>query len=176
MWFGVTYEPTLAVGDTRDYISRPGYYGVGVEWRSFRDNRLALSLSASWQVIYETTDDILQVNNTTISGTQVRYIDFIPLAAGANYHFLSRNNRIRPFMGLAAGAYWVKQRFEIGSVDFILNKNWHFGLAPEVGITFLTPDMEFYGFLSSKFNYIFARENSIDYTYVTLRLGIVYLL
>ena len=176
MWFGIDYEPTIAVGKTRDYISWPGYYGAGFEWRTFRSHHVAWSLSAARQVMYQTTDDVLVVGNTTISGTQVRYLDFIPLLAGVNYHFLGRKNRIRPFLELSAGAYYVKQRFEIGSVNFVLNDNWHFGLTPEVGLTFLTPDLDFYGFVSTKFNYVFARDNSIDYTYVTLRLGFVYLL
>jgi len=176
MWFMMMYQPSIAVGDTREFISSPGYYGFGAEGRSFRNDHLAWSVSVSWQNMYETTDDLIHIENVTISGTQVRYLDFVPLLAGANYHFLSRKNRIRPFLGLAAGAYWVKQRLEIGNVDLILNHNWHFGLAPEVGITFLTPDMEFYGFVSSDFNYVFSRKDSIDYTYVTISLGFVYLL
>ena len=176
MWFGVTYEPTIPVGDAREFVSRPGYYGVGLEGRRFRTDHLAWTVSVSWQVIYEKTDDLLQVGNTTISGTQVRYLDFIPLSAGANYHFLSRKNRVRPFLGLAAGGYWVRQRFELGSVNFLLNENWQFGLAPEAGVTLLTPDLDIYGFLSAKFNYVFSRDDSIDYAYVTIRVGLVYLL
>lgn len=176
MWFILTYEPSIAVGETRDFVSDPGYWGVGAEWRSFRDSdNLAWSLSASGQVMYEKTDELIQIDNTTISGTQVRYLDFIPLTIGLEYHFLSRRNRVRPFVGLSSGAYWVRQRIEIGSVNLILNKNWHLGLAPEVGITFLTPDLDIYGFISSDFNYVFSRDDSIDYTYVTLKLGIVYL-
>jgi hypothetical protein len=79
-------------------------------------------------------------------------------------------------LGLAGGAYWVSQRLEIGTVNLIINERWHVGVAPEAGITFLTPDLDLYGFISADFNYIFSREDSIDYTYVTLSLGIVYLL
>ena len=176
MWFGITWEPTIAVGDAGDYLSRPGYYGIGLDGRAFQTDHLAWSLAVSWQVLYETTSDLLQIGNVTITGTQVRYFEFVPVLAGANYHFLGRKNRVRPFVGLGAGAYRVKQRFEIGSVNFVLNQDWHFGLAPEAGFTFLTTDMELYGFVSSKFNYVFSRDDSIDYTYVTIRLGIMYLL
>jgi hypothetical protein len=177
MWVLLTYQPTIAVGDARDFVSDPGYYGFGAEWRSFRESKnLSWSLSASGQVIYGKTDELIQLGNTTISGTQVRYLDFVPLLVGLDYHFLSRKSRVRPFVAAAGGAYWVRQRVQIGTYDVIINKNWHLGLAPEIGITFLTPDLEFYGFVSSAFHYVFSRDDSIDYTYVTLKLGFVYLL
>jgi hypothetical protein len=176
VWFVPTYEPSIAVGDAGDFVTNPGYVGVGGELRTFRGKRLAWSLSGSWQNMYETTDEIVHIENVTISGTQVRYLDFVPLLIGADYHFLGRERRIRPFVGLAAGTYWVRQRVKIGTVDIELNKNWHFGLAPQLGITFLTPDPDFYGFIGSDFNYIFSRKDSIDYMYVTLSLGFVYLL
>jgi len=176
MWLLATYEPSIAVGDTRDFISDPGWFGVGLEWRSFQNKHLAWSASASWHHMYETTRELIHIDNTTIGGTQVRFLDFVPIVLGANYHFLGRGNRIRPYLGLAGGAYWVSQRLEIGTVNLIINEMWHVGVAPEAGITFLTPDLDLYGFISADLNYIFSREDSIDYTYVTLSLGIVYLL
>lgn len=176
VWFMMTWEPSIAVGDTRKYIDSPGYIGFGVEGRSFQNRNLAWTVSAAWHNMYQTTDDLIQIDNITISGTQVRYLDFVPLLVGTDYHFLDRGRRIRPFVGIAGGAYWVSQKTDIGTVEVIINKKWHVGVAPEVGITFLTPDLEFYGFISSDFNYIFSRGDSIDYTYVTIKLGFVYLL
>jgi hypothetical protein len=176
MWIVMTYEPSIAVGDAGDFVDDPGWYGVGLEWRSFKGNRVAWSLSASWHNMYKTTRELIQLENTTIGGTQVRFLDFVPLLVGAKYHFLSRQYRVRPYVGMSGGAYWVNQRMEIGTVNLVINSNWHFGLAPEVGITFLTPDLDLYGFISSDFNYVFSRDDSIDYTYVTVSLGIVYLL
>jgi hypothetical protein len=176
VWFMMTYEPSLAVGKTADFIDSPGYIGFGVESRSFETGSLAWSFSAAWHNMYQTSDDLIHVDNVTISGTQVRYLDFVPILLGTEYHFFSRGARVRPFAGFSAGAYWVTQKMDIGTVEVIFNKKWHIGVVPEVGITFLTPDLEFYGFVSSDFNYIFSRGDSIDYTYVTVKLGFVYLL
>ncbi len=176
VWFMMTWEPSIAVGETADFIDSPGYIGFGVEGRSFETGNLAWTVSVAWHNMYQTTDDLIHFDNVTISGTQVRYLDFVPLLLGTDYHFLDRGSRIRPFVGVAGGAYWVNQKMDIGTVEVIFDKRWHVGVAPEVGITFLTPDLEFYGFISSDFNYIFSRGDSTDYTYVTVKLGFVYLL
>jgi outer membrane protein W len=126
--------------------------------------------------MYKTTRELIQIENITIAGTQVRYLDFIPITIGVDYHFLGRDSRVRPYVGVAGGAYRVRQRMEIGTVNLIIHRDWHAGVVPEAGFTFLTPDMEFYGFISAEFNYVFSRDDSIDYTYVTFSLGIVYLL
>jgi hypothetical protein len=70
--------------------------------------------------------------------------------------------------------YWVKQRVEVGFVDVIVNRNWHVGFAPEAGISFLTGSMDIYGFINGDFTYILGRDDSIDYTYLGVSLGFVY--
>jgi hypothetical protein len=176
MWIVMTYEPSIAVGDAGDFVDEPGWYGAGLEWRSFKSDHVAWSLSASWQTMYMTTRDLIIMDNVTIGGTQVRYLEFIPLTVGLEYQPLGRRSRFRPYLGVAGGAYYVKQRMEIGTVELIINKNWQAGVVGQAGISFLTPNMDIYGFIGADYNYVFSRGGSIDYTYVTMRLGIVYLL
>ena len=146
-----------------------------MESRSFVTDNLATGFVIGWHNIYEKTGDTTtQIDNVTISGTQVRYIDFIPILAAANFHFFDRSYRIRPYVGAKGGVYWVKQRVEIGFVDVIINKNWHLGAAPEAGFTFLTGAMDIYGIVSGDYTYILSREDSIDYTYWSVSLGFVY--
>jgi hypothetical protein len=175
-WFILAYVPSYATGKTNDFIDVPGYYGFGVEGRSFESKRLSWAFETGWQNMYEKTAETFQHENVTISGTQVRYLDFIPILLGADYHFGSRKNRIRPFAGVKGGVYYVGQRVEIGTVEIIVNRNWHLGTAPELGITFLTWDMEFYGYISADYNIVFPREDSITYTYLSVTIGFVYIL
>ena len=84
--------------------------------------------------------------------------------------------RIRPYGAIKAGPYWIYQRLEVGTVKINITRGGHRGVAPEVGITFLTPDLDFYGFMSADFNYVFSRDDSINFTYLSLSLGFVYLL
>jgi hypothetical protein len=174
-WFILTYDISIPVGDTADFISEIGWRGIGIEGRWFVTDNFNPGFVLGWQNMYEKfTDATTQVDNATISGTQVRYLDFIPILVGANYHFFDRSYRIRPYVGVKGGVYWVKQRVEIGFVDVIINKNWHLGAAPEAGFTFLTGSTDIYGFVSGDFTYVLGREDSIDYTYWGVSLGLVY--
>jgi hypothetical protein len=175
-WFLVTWDLSMGSGDTRDFISDVSWRGFGVESRSFVTDNLNLGFVLGWHNLYEkTTDAIEEIDNATISGTQVRYIDFIPVLASANFHFFDRTYRIRPYVGAKGGAYWVKQRVEIGLVDVVLNKNWHLGVAPEIGITTSSWARDVYGFFSGDYTYILGREDSIDYTYWGFSAGLVFL-
>jgi hypothetical protein len=174
VWGIITYDIAFATGATRDYISETGFIGFGVEGHSFDRNHISTGFVIGWQNLYEKTDEILHVDNVTISGTQVRYLDFLPFLWGVNYHFGDRSYRLRPYVGAKAGTYYVSQRVDIGTVEIIVNRNWHLGVSPEVGFTFLTPTTDFYGFLSADYNYVFSRDDSVDYSYVGLSIGFVY--
>jgi len=175
-WFLLTYDLSIPVGDTADFISDIGWRGVSIEGRSFVTDNFNTGFLLGWHNLYQQySDATTQVDNVTISGTQIRYIDFFPILLGINYHFFDRSYRIRPYVGAKGGVYWVKQRVEIGFVDVIINKNWHLGVAPEAGFTFLTGSTDIYGFVAGDFTYILSREDSIDYTYCGVSLGFVYL-
>ncbi|MCK5406898.1 MAG: hypothetical protein KAJ37_05570 [Candidatus Krumholzibacteria bacterium] len=174
VWGIIMYDISFATGATRDFISDPGYIGISVEGRSFDKNHVSTGFVIGWQNLYEKTDEIIQLDNVTISGTQVRYLDFLPILWGVNYHFGDRSCRLRPYLGAKVGTYYVSQRVDIGTVEIIVNRNWHLGVSPEAGFTFLTPTTDFYGFLSADYNYVFSRDDTIDYSYAGLSIGFVY--
>lgn len=176
VWFMITYDVSLATGETGDFVGDPGWRGFGVQGWSFRSPRLSWGFVTGWHNFYEKTAETFQIENVTISGTQARFLDAIPALVGVNYHFGDRGYRVRPYLGVKGGAYWISHRVEIGTVNVIINRKWHLGVAPEAGITFLTPDLEFYGFLSADYNHAFSRDDSIDYTYLSLSIGFVYIL
>lgn len=175
-WFGLTWDFALATEDTKDFISDPGYLGFGLEGWSFRKPNVAVGVVLSWQNLYEQTDDVIQIDNVTISGTQVRYIDFISILVGGRFVLGSRYWRIRPLVGIKAGTYRVSQRMEIGTVEIFISKAWHLGVTPEVGVTFLTPWLDVFGYVVADYNYVFSRDDSIDFSYLGLSLGFVYVL
>jgi hypothetical protein len=175
VWGILTYDVAFTAGATRNFIGDPGFLGFSVEGRSFDGNHLSTGFVLGWHNFYEKTDDVIQVDNVTISGAQVRYLDFLPLLFGLNYHFGDRSSRVRPYGGLKAGAYWVSQRVKVATVDVIINRGWHVGASPEIGLTFLTPDLDFYGFLSADYNYVFTDSEDDDFSYTSVRIGFVYI-
>lgn len=175
-WFGLTWDLAVPTGKTKDFVSDLGYIGFSVEVWTFAKPNISTGFVAGWQNIYGETDEIIQIENVTISGKQVRYIDFVPILIGARYNFGNRDYRIRPFVGIKAGTYWIKQRMEIGTGEVVFSKEWHLGLAPEVGVTFFTTSMDLYGFVSADYNYAFSRNDSIDFSYLGFSIGLVYVL
>lgn len=175
VWGIITYDIGFTAGATRDFISDPGFIGVAVEGRSFDGNHFSTGFLLGWQNFYQKTDEIIQIDNVTISGTQVRYLDVLPILWGVYYHFGDRSSLVRPYGGAKAGAYWLSQRVEIGTTIVNISKSWHAGVSPEIGITFLTPDLDFYGFAGVDYNYVFSKKDEIDYSYLSLRLGFVYI-
>jgi hypothetical protein len=175
-WFGMTYDMGVPTQDFRKFIEDPGFIGLAAEGWSYRKPNLATGFYLGWQNFYEKTNETIQIDNATISGTQVRYTDFVSVMLGARLHFLERRNRIRPFVSAKAGTYWVKQRVEIGTLNVVLSNKWHFGLAGEGGITFLTPWLDIFGFVSAEYNYIFARDDTIDFSYLGISIGLIYIL
>lgn len=174
-WVLLTYDVSFPVGDTGDFIDAVGWRGFGLEGRSFITDQINGGFVLGWHNLYQKSEDkTAQIDNVTISGTQARFIDFVPILAGVNYHFFDRSYRIRPYVGVKGGLYWIKQRVEVGFIDVIVNRNWHVGLAPEAGFTFLTGELDIYGFVNGDFTYILGRDESIDYTYVGMSLGFVY--
>jgi hypothetical protein len=174
-WFLLTYDPSIPVEETGDFIDDPGWRGFALEGRSFVTDNVSTGFVVGWHNLFQkTTDKTEQIDNVTVGGTQARYIDFIPILVGANYHFFDRSYRIRPYLGVKGGVYWVQQRVEVGFVDVIINRTWHLGTAPEAGITFLTGTTDVYGFLGGEYTYIPGRKGSIDYTYWGARLGLVF--
>jgi hypothetical protein len=175
-WFGLTWDIAVPTAETKDFISEVGLIGFGAEGWSLRNPNISVGFVTGWQNLYEQTDEIIQIDNVTISGTQVRYIDFIPILIGTRYIFGNRYNRIRPFVGIKAGTYRITQRMDIGTVEIFISKAWHLGVAPEAGTTFLTPWMDIFGFVGADYNYAFSRKDSIDFSYLGISIGFMYVL
>ncbi len=93
-----------------------------------------------------------------MSGTQIRYINSIPLMLNAHYYIGGKRDQLRPYLGVNVGTYYITQRLDMG-VYTLQNDNWHFGIAPEFGFlaevsrgTYLTA--------SGRYNYAFDSGDS----------------
>jgi outer membrane protein W len=92
----------------------------------------------------------------------------------SHLHFGKPRSGLRPYIGLGAGAYYIKQRLEIG-VMMLEVDNWHFGLMPEVGVLIPTESVIF--IIRAKYNYAFSAgksigKDAIDISYVSLNVGV----
>ena len=111
----------------------------------------------------------------TISGTQLRYVNSLPIMATAHFYIGKKRETIRLYAGAGVGTYYMKQRLEIGLVAFEEN-HWHFGLAPEAGIL-LRFSRDVTMIFNIKYNYAFASGEDLggstenDLTYWGFNIG-----
>ena len=73
--------------------------------------------------------------------------------ANMHYYFGKRRD-VRFYVGANAGLYYILQRLDLG-VWRIDSDNWHFGLAPEVGVLIPLADGQTQFFVNAKYNYAF---------------------
>ena len=128
----------------------------------------SLGLFLGWNVFNDEVDGTIGLGGVDVSGFQSRYVNAVPMLATAHYYFGDRSGRSL-YLGGGVGTYWIKNRLELG-LTALTATSWHFGLAPEVGVTFPTRDLA-EGYLSVKYNYAFEADG-ISHNYWTFGIGI----
>ncbi len=168
----MTYNMSFPTGNLSDFIDKTSFKGFGIEGRWFQSRNLSLGLSFAWTVFDQRVGDPIQIVqdgvSATVSGTQIRVVNSLPILATAHYYVGKRRDKFRFYFGTGVGMYYIKQRLEIGLVAFE-SDNWHFGVAPEVGVI-INFSREFTMIVNTKYNYAFSAgealgggDNQIDY-------------
>ncbi len=178
----ITYDVSFPSGNLKEYIDEVSWRGFGIEGRWFSNKNISFGLSFAWSVFDERTNELIQVKsegvNGTVSGTQIRIVNSLPILATAHYYTGKRRDQFRFYFGTGAGMYYIKQRLEIGLVA-LENDNWHFGLAPEVGVL-VSFSREFTMIFNAKYNYAFSAGTTLgggddnSYAYWGINVGFVW--
>jgi outer membrane protein W len=178
----MTYNMSFPTGKLSDYIDKPSFKGFGMEGRWFSNKNISFGLSFAWTVYDQRVTDPIQIVNEglsgTISGTQIRIVNSLPILATAHYYVGKRRDQFRFYFGTGAGMYYIKQRLEIGLVAFE-SDNWHFGLAPEAGVL-ISLNRDFTMIFNAKYNYAFSAGKPLGggddntYAYWGINVGFVW--
>jgi hypothetical protein len=174
--FGIDWGVTFPLGNTYDYVESVGYRNFDIEFRHFRSEKFSLGFSGGWHVFYDELSGTQYFPAGAVTGTQIRYLNAIPVLATSHYYLGEPYARNQPYLGLGVGATNVLQRFEIG-VASIETSNWHFAVAPEVGFMMGTGTMgETKIVIRGALHYAFAAGEDLsgdeaEYTYVFTTIG-----
>jgi len=184
-WWGITYEmsatsslPTNSDSDV-NFIEDYSFRGLGIEARYVpsRDANYSFGFNMGWNVLNEknefgTERNTISLANADITGTQLRYFNTVPLLANASYYFGSRGG-IRPYVGVNAGTYYIERRVDIGVVS-VVEDNWHFGWAPEVGLVVPLGRPEIALLTTIRYNWAFSAGGTGDQKFWGFNIGIAY--
>jgi opacity protein-like surface antigen len=166
--FGITYNMALPMGESADLVGKYSFRGAGLEARWEVADVLYLGFNASWNVFYESEKGTFTEGNRTLTGTQYRYINAIPLMATVYKGFITPGG-VSPYAGLGIGAIKALQERDMG-LWYVEENNWHFGLAPEVGLLF-NPGIGFDILLSVRYNYGFKVKDAPSVSYLGINIG-----
>jgi hypothetical protein len=171
----LTYNVSLPMGDTKDYISETSFRGFSAEWRSFITKNTSWGIFGGWQVLYERTTDRISLPQTDISGTQDRTINTFPLMLTGHF-YIGKSGEFQLTAGMGLGTQYVSQRFAIGLYAFE-EDNWRAAVMPDVGV--IIPLTEESGIsLNARYHWT-AKGKSItredtSLTYLTVAVGVAY--
>ncbi len=173
----VTYQPSVAQGDFSDFIKDASWIGWGLEGRRFTSptSSFTFGFSFAWHVFDQKWTGTTEFDDGAITGTQRRWVNSLPFLLTTDYYF-GRKNKIKPFIGIGAGAYYISQRLDVG-VWTSEKTNWHFGVEGEAGFQFPLGDIE--GIVAARYHYAFAAGESVfgdaaEYQYLTGIIGVAY--
>lgn len=168
-WFwGFTYQMAQPTGDTRKFTDDFSWLNLGVEGRAVINERMTAGVAFGWNSFYEDVNEVITFDNVDVSGRQLRHVNSFPMLATFDYYF-GQPSGLQPFVGGGIGTYWIENQMEIGTVAF-QDANWHFGLAPEVGLT-MPLSRGIRGLFNARYNWA-VESDDIEHTYWTFGFGI----
>jgi len=159
---------SVPTGATKDFTSGVSFRGMSVEWRNFYMRDAAYGINVGWNVFNETDDSTVFFDNAAITGKRWHYINAIPIY-GAWYKYFSDDKRSsRFYAGINAGTAWIEQRTEM-SLYQLTEDNWHFAVAPEVGMNL--PWDSFLGYVAARYHYAFKTGDMEAQQWIEFKIG-----
>jgi hypothetical protein len=130
----MSYEVAFPFSSTKEFADQVSWRGVSMDLDRLVNDNLAVGIGVSWNVFLEKEADSEYLwENMLIHGTQVRYINTIPMLA--RFSWYQPTGSFETYFTAGVGTAWQQQRREIGLWAFEDNY-WQFALSPEAGIIF----------------------------------------
>ena len=161
------------MGETKDFIGQPSFRGFSMEGRGFVTENITLGGIAAWNVFYESSGWVTtQQDETKLYGYQRRYLNVMPIMMTGHYYF--SQGSVQPYIGVGVGTYYIESRNFMG-IYYTQGKDWHFGVAPEIGVILPFSNSNTGVNLNFKYNYAAKTKNEQAYSWFGVNFGISYL-
>ena len=175
----IYYNMSFALGRTTDFIDAPSFAGVSFDGKQFISNNTAVGLLFGWNVFSKENTGLQTFPSGAIYGNTASYLNALPFLASVTYFpNTSRSAKTKFYMTGYVGAYNILSQVSIGVTE-IESNNWHFGLAPEIGVYYQagrTTNLT----LSTRYNYAFSSGDAVngdsgnEQSWININLGIGY--
>ncbi|MCK4880869.1 MAG: hypothetical protein KAS82_09420 [Bacteroidales bacterium] len=166
----MTYDVGIPFSSTKEFTNQVSWRGLSLYFDRFVGDNLAVGMGFSWSTFVEKeSDSDYQRENILLHGTQVRYINNIPLTARISWY--QPIDMMELFGSIGVGTAWQETRREIGTFAFVGNY-WQFALVPEVGMIFPVGQ----SYLTAKVRYVqaFKTSEAPDLSYMSVGVGVAW--
>lgn len=166
----VNYLPAMPLGGTADFADNISPRGVDFEVQKFLKEDLSVGFVIGWNMFRQKiVGETFEHQDLTITGTQFRYVNIVPLNLNVKKYFMNQGNTI-PYVGIGLGTSYNEKRNEVG-VFMLTEDKWMFNVAPEVGMLY---DLNYKTLLSVKLKYNYSpKAGDFDsMSYLSLGVGI----
>jgi hypothetical protein len=166
----LTYDVGVPFSSTKEFTDQVSWRGLSLDFDRFVGDNLAIGMGFSWSTFVEKeSDSDYQLENILLHGTQVRYINNIPLIVRLSWY--QPLDMLELFGTLGIGTAWQEARREIGTFAFT-GTYWQFAMTPEVGMIFPVGT----SYLTAKLRYVMAFETTEapDLSYLSIGLGVAW--
>ncbi len=168
---GISYNTSLTLSDTRDYIDNYSWRGASMEYNQFINENVTVGFFAGWNVFYQKLEGEFTSGTRTASGTQQRYVNTLPILLESRYHVEPGNARA-PYVGLGIGTMYKEQETRMGLFT-VSDNGWQFALAPTVG--FLLPIGSTAVNIGVRYNLGFGGGDLDDTSYLGINIGFAWM-
>ena len=163
----MTYDVGFPLSATKEFAGQVSWRGLSLDVDRFVNDRLAVGMGFAWSTFIEKEpDSYYERDRILLHGTQMRYINNMPLMARISYYMPM--DMFETYFSLGIGTAWQETRREIGTFAFTGNY-WHFALAPELGV--ILPVGTSYVNAKVKYTHGFETSNGPALSYLSLGLG-----
>ena len=162
-----TYDIGIPFSSTKEFANQVSWRGVALDMDRFVNDNLAFGTGFSWSVFLEKEpDSYYERDKFLIHGTQVRYINNIPMLARISWY--QPTEIMETYFTLGIGTNWQETRREIGTWAFTGNY-WQFALSPEAGVIYPVGN----SFITAKVRYMhgFKTSNAPTLSYLGIGIG-----
>lgn len=167
--FAVYYNTAIPFSGTRDFVPRFSWWGFSFDFRQRLVPNVALGMSFEWQGFDDKTRKTTTLGEVTVTGTQYREQTSFPLLATGHYYFREAPDSVLPFVGVGVGGYRINRALDLGPYIRFTEANWHFGFAPEIGVSF--PSRTGALLLRSRLHYTLKSGDAPSQLYWTFAVG-----
>ncbi len=130
----LTYDVSFPLSGTKEFTNNVSWRGIAMDFDRLINDNVAVGLGVSWNVFLEKEpDSYYERDDALIHGTQVRYINSIPMLA--RFSWYQPVSSFEAYFTAGVGTVWHQRRRHIGMWAFEGNY-WQFALSPEAGVIF----------------------------------------